>query len=379
MKDLRSSFEIDFSLFEKNFKHLKKNYSDKETIFMLKANAYGHGLLPLFRFTSKENLADSFGLASAFEALEIIFDESYVGENLFVFSHLLLNDPRFVELYKNYPLIPVIGTLLELKTFLSVSDFSKVPLTIKFNTGMNRLGFDLLDVDEVVKLLKSHGRRNIDHVMSHFANASLKQGNSRNQKQMQNFKKLLSNLRAQGLSIDATSLSNSGSLEQGFEDDNSHIRPGLMLYGARSSLENQNKEDFPYQLISSFQAKILKVFSISKGTPLGYGSEPIHADGLVVIVAHGYGDGFSTRNKGLELFFENERGQILKGKVSGRVNMDMTQIWFPPDTDLKQGEKLYFWKNKYAPFQNLCEKTKLIAYELFCQLSPRVKRVYYRS
>ena len=132
----------------------------------------------------------------------------------------------------NKRIIPIISNVDDLNKFLSNSIFKFVPLYLKFNTGMNRLGIRMDEIELVVDLLNKSGRKAIDHLMSHFACASLSiKKNSHNKKQVENFKFLKSQLLSAGVSLIQTSLANSGAIIQQEGMDESHVRPGLMMYG----------------------------------------------------------------------------------------------------------------------------------------------------
>jgi alanine racemase len=142
--------------------------------------------------------------------------------------------------------------------------------------------------------------------------------------------------------------------------DQTHIRPGIMLY------------TFPH-CISRLETKILHTFSVKKDTPVGYNSIPAPRDGVVAILAIGYGDGFTTYYSGATIFHRGIPGQII-----GRINMDMTFVLFPPGTEalIKIDDEVVIWGENEGDLLRFSEEIKTIPYALLCSLLPRVPRIY---
>src|SRR5690606_39351161 len=115
-----------------------------------------------------------------------------------------------------------------------------------------------------------------------------------NKRQQENFAKIVSELQSFGLSPEATSIANSGAIEQGAGLEYSHIRPGIMMY-APSSLIPGLKSRWQGRVISSLRVRVLQSLEMRKGDPIGYGASPLGKDGRLIIAAIGYGDGFNNR------------------------------------------------------------------------------------
>ena len=87
----------------------------------------------------------------------------------------------------------------------------------------------------------------------------------------------------------------------------------------------------------------------------------------MAIVALGYGDGFSTFYQG---------ASIGEGRIHGRVNMDMAQVFYLNDPKIKRGDSFSIWDNNVDSVTSFSDQTKSIPYELFCSLTNRVPRTY---
>ncbi len=370
----RSRLHIDLNLLAENILELR-SFASSKILFMVKADGYGHGAVPLVRFTYEELGITEFGCATLGEAMQLREELPDLKFEVYVFSDVQLEDEELAEVYLHHRIIPVLSSFDSLNIFLKNPDFRHFPLCLKFNTGMNRLGLDSQKLDQVIELLKKSGRMSLYHIMTHFSCGSLPmKKNKRNLYQISEFKRIKEELALAGFEIERTSISNSGAIEQKVGLDETHIRPGLMLYGPSSLLPQYRELScWKGKIISSLETYIIDVFKAERGMPIGYGASTCPDNGLVAIIALGHGDGLFTGFKGVELCHKKKHC-----KVFGRVNMDMTQVFFKGanSDQAVAGEAFVIWDHDAKKFEKICEQTKLIPYELFCQLTSRVPRVY---
>lgn len=370
----RSRLIVNLSRFSSNIDKLKLLTPKAEILAMIKADAYGHGAVHLLRFAFENHSIREFGLATLAEALHLRKELPDFKFEAYVFSDSQISLAVCQEWYQENRIIPVISSLSDLNLFLQSRCFRYFPLVLKFNTGMNRLGIDFSELVEAIDLVKKSGRRHVDHLMTHLANASLNLSkNKMNIRQVNNFNTIKDEFRSCGIHIDRTSISNSGAIEQAGDLGESHIRPGLMLFGPSSLIASQRAGKWTGEMISSLETYIIQTYPVQKGTPVGYGASPCPHDGLIAVIALGYGDGLSNRYRGSSI---KHRG--FTGKFCGRVNMDMAQILFPPQAkgEIRAGERVTIWDSDQESFLQLCDQTETIPYEIFCQLSSRVPRIY---
>ncbi len=366
---LETSFKVRLDLLAKNFEHLKGLTPDNEIIFMVKADAYGHGLLPIVEFATVELGIKNFGCASVGEAIAIRRNLPHLECNLWVFSDLNLELKAAKEAYLNLNILPVIAHKMQLEMFLEDKDFDSSPLVLKLDTGMNRLGVHEQELNEIISLLKKHNRRQIFHLMTHFANSYLKlRDGDKTHKQYQLFLKLKQQLQTAGINIEQTSCANSGAIEQGFSLAESHVRPGLMMYAGKTLPFSS----WPGQTISSFSTNILKINKINKGVPVGYGSHVCGKNGHLVYLPVGYGDGILTYYSGRDFDFRGVKTQIL-----GRVNMDMVAVFFEKlPAGFCESDRFVFWDESENSVRNLADSFRTTIYQVFTAITPRVSRRY---
>ena len=361
---------VDLSILESNYKALVEMCPRNEILFMVKANAYGHGLDPIVSFAHEELGIREFGCASLEEAVGL---RTRLKGNfdIIVFSETCLGRKKYAELYGRYRLIPLVSSLEGLDFFLGNRDFCHVPLCLKFNIGMNRLGIGRSEVEVAVDKIKAVGRRSLDHAMGHYSCSffSMKE-HPANRESEENFRQIKFALRGMGLEVEKTSVANSGAVEQGAGLDESHIRPGLMLYGP-SGLSKEVGRRWKGKMISLLETEIFQTLSVDRGTPVGYGATPCPDRGMVAIIGLGYGDGFSTRYEGVEL---EHRGY--RGKVWGKVSMDMAQVFFAQGVKPRVGERFQIWGHEMDSFERISIQSGTHYYELLCQLSSRLPRAY---
>ncbi len=361
-----SSLEIHLPKLKKNFELIKQR-TNAEIIFMVKANAYGHGLKEIVEYTLNQNLCSDFGCATIDEAL-FLKKNIKIPFKAWVFSDSQLHNSELAQKYSE-SILPVIHNIQDLKYWLNLSD---VPLVLKLNTGMNRLGFREDEIDEVIQMLKQKKIEKIYHLMSHFSTSylPLKKGN-RAYQQKESFDRSLKKIKDNGFEIQGTSFANSGAIEQDFALEYSHIRPGLMLYGPTSLPIEQST--WKGEIISHLKTKIIELFEVKKGTPIGYGGHVCHQDGVVAIIPLGYGDGLLTSYSGVKFKSHNFEALFL-----GRINMDLAQIYFPIQSKgrINLGSEVIVWSSKQEEMASLCSQMKTIPYQLFCALTQRLPRKY---
>jgi len=371
----RTKLVINLETFAHNLEKIKTIAPKAEPILMVKADGYGHGATALAQYAHHELGHDNFGLATLGEAIRLREDCPDAEFETYVFSDIQLKLKDHAETYLNNRLLPIISNRSDLNIVLARSEYKHFPLCLKFNTGMNRLGFEMDEIDEVINEIKKAGRKSVYHLMTHFACASLSmKTNPRNLLQLKNWNILKDAFSNSGLDVERTSISNSGAIEQGVGVEETHIRPGLMLYGPSSLLPNiKDQGHYQGELISRLETYILNTFQVKQGTPVGYGAHPVPRDGLVVIIALGYGDGFSNYYR---------RGTIMQhgfqGEIIGRVNMDMTYLLFPPEAESILEAQMPFtvWDHNSEKFEKFCAEIQTIPYEVFCHLTSRVPRFY---
>lgn len=363
-----------------NLKLLGSNLSEihslvghqKKIMPMLKAEAYGHGAIPVAEYYldnfSSSNILEGFGLATVYEAYALRSKLKNCSVPLYVFSELGLREKS--EWYEQWGLIPVLSNLSDLNFFLTEKSFSHLPLVLKFNSGMNRLGFKESEVATVQQVLKQHQRRTIFHLMSHFA-FSYVYSHPSIQQQIAVMERIKNNFAKAQIAIEHYSMANSGAIEQQIEIPHSTVvRPGLMLYGPKSV--EASKSQWKGKVVSSLQTTVLTTTMLREGEAFGYGLTQAPSDGVLIVLPLGYADGMQFGFNGFNFLIDTVQVKFL-----ARPNMDLCYLWTTDQQCLKwKDKKIQIWNAANDNLQLLSDHNQTITYQILTAISSRVPRDY---
>lgn len=358
--------EVNLKLLQENFSKIK-SLTKAHVLPMVKANAYGNGLVPISKFLVEECEVNRLGCASLGEALHLFHECPNLNVEMMVLSDTEITNPDYADAYNNYSITPVLYNYSDVEYFLKNAIFAKVPLVLEINSGMNRLGISLDELSELAPKLKSRG---VKHLMTHFARSSDKlKDDDKTHRQMDEFIEAKKILKDSGVEVRETSVANSGAIEQKFGVDETFVRPGLMLYGSYSV----SPRIWDGHQISRFVTKVLKTFSVKKGVPVGYGVNVAPEDCFIAVIAVGYADLSLTTASGAEIVVNGH-----KGKIFARVNMDMMFLIFDNAAagKIKPGDAIEIWNHDNRVIGDLAVAMKTIPYQLMCGLTNRIPRIY---
>lgn len=318
---------------------------------IVKANAYGHGLTRALRAFSA---CDGFGVLTVDEAANLrqmgVDKPILLLEGFFQSGEL----PAIVEL----GLIPVLHSPEQLILLARQPFSAPVDVFVKFNSGMNRLGFPLNQFDRVMKQVRELTNvRNLT-LMTHFATADDERGTAW---QAEPFLNVASN---SGLPL---SMANSAALLRYPHYNGDWVRPGIMLYGA-SPFVDAAAESLGLKPAMTLQSEIIAVQQLKAGEGLGYGciwqaDKPTR----IGVVACGYGDGYPRHApSGTPVVVNGKRTRTL-----GRVSMDMLYVELNEQPEAGVGSAVTLWGDG-LPVEEVARAAGTISYELLCALAPRV-------
>jgi len=362
----RTVAEISLSSLIKNLV-LLRTFSKREVIPVVKADAYGHGMVPVAKALVTRGSCHTLAVATLEEAIELRKKIPYA------ISIIVLSGfwPHQAEAYVKYRLIPFIHSLNHLKSLQLRKTLPDIHL--KIDTGMHRLGILPEEVPEAVRVLGQLGIK-LSGVGTHFAESD-KTTSSFSDQQLKIFEDALSELRLQKcLHTDAKiHCANSAAALRGQWGSALAIRPGLSLYGV--SPNPHLKDSDSLIPILTWKARVITSKEIKKGDSVGYGrTYRAKKKEKISIVSVGYADGLprSLSNKG---------SVLLNGKLAairGRVSMDLIAV-DSTGMDVRDGSQVILIgrdkKNKIGA-NELAQWAGTIPYEILCALSQRVSRVY---
>lgn len=379
----RAEAVIDLSAIERNIKHLMSK-SGKPALAVVKADAYGHGLIPV----AKKAIASGvswLGVALLEEAIAL--RESGVTAPILAWLTPTTDD-FVVALEKKIDI--GVPSLAHLEIIESVARANNVAARVhlEVDTGMTR-GGALYEWDELIlaaRKAEQAGSIKVIGVWSHFARAD-EPGHEFNVLQRNNFVVALDAARQAGLNPEVVHLSNSAAT---INDRDSHfdlIRLGIAMYGLSPDVKSMGSSDqLGLTPALSLRARVHLVKDVPAGSQVGYGGSAITTqDTKIGIVAMGYADGV-PRNA------NNSVGVLVGNKMSpiiGRVSMDQFVVDLGKESQVRAGDWAYLigamiGSDKTASYtSDTCYTADswagacgTINYEIVTRIGPRVKRIY---
>lgn len=362
------------SILEVNLSALKQNlnliraylHEGQKIIAIVKANAYGLGAVEVSRFLEKNNI-DFFAVSCIREAIEL--REAGIESRVLVLSPFFESE---IPLFLEYGITPTI-TDIERAVSLEIEAEKagqEVPVHIKVDTGMGRLGFKPEKLLEDIHSLKKLSHLKLEGIFSHFPTADLLDDFS--QEQIDSFKILIENLKEKGVEFSIKHIDNSSGIIAYNDPFFNAVRPGIILYGVSPS--NAISELVSPKTTVRWKSKVIQIKMLQKGESVSYGRTfQAEKNMKIAVVPCGYADGFSTLNSG--------NGQVLvQGEICpvlGRVCMDYFMVDVS-ELELNVGEEvLLCGEEKGISPEDIAGRTGLIPYEILTGIDRSTPRVYF--
>ena len=342
-----------------NLQRLRELAPASKLVAVVKANAYGHGLLETARTLPD---ADAFGVARLEEALRL--REGGITQPILLLEGFFnATDLPTIAAQHLHTAVHNIEQLEALET----ADISE-PVTVwmKLDTGMHRLGVLPEDADAFYqRLSQCKNVRQPVNVVSHFARADEPECGA-TEKQLAIFTAFTDG--KPGL----RSIAASGGILLWPQSHFDWARPGIILYGVSPLEQKPGGPDFGMQSVMSLTSSLIAVREHKAGEPVGYGGTWVsERDTRRGVVAMGYGDGYPRAAPSGTPVLVNGR----EVPIVGRVAMDMVCVDLGPNAEDKTGDEVIMWGDG-LPVERIAEITKVSAYELITRLTSRVAMKY---
>ena len=368
---LGSWVEIDLSCLRINYQSIKEKINPSTKIMaVVKADAYGHGLLPVARELVHLGVS-ALGVGSIEEGITI---RKKVSSDIPVLLLLGLL-PEEISACLHYRLTPI---LYRIEPAIKLDQAAKqkktqIPVHIKIDTGMGRLGIPWFEFGEFVHQIKRLKGLQLTGLTSHFGQADEK-GKSYNRLQWKRFTAAMDLARQAGLELKENHMANSAALLNYRQSHLQMVRPGILLYGCNPVTQDNRTKSFKIKPVMSLKSRILQVKELPAGVEVSYGGTYIttRPESLVTIPI-GYANGYPRilSNRG-EVLIRHRRFPIV-----GRVCMNLMMIRVDPSLHCRVGEEVVLMGNQGQGMitpDELAQKAETISYELFCllgRLNPR--------
>ena len=350
---------IDIKALEHNFSRIKELVHNSKIMAIIKADAYGHGIV---RVAKTLRDADAFGVACLEEAEQLRIAS--------ITTPIILLEgpykPNDLSLIIKLNLEVVIHNEYQLELLEKSKIDGAIKVWLKIDTGMHRLGFSVDKTEEMLRRLMLC--RNINStpiLMSHLATANEK-NHALTYQQLDSFREI-----SKIVNVEKT-IANSAAVINFPDVHFDWVRPGLMLYGV-SPLINSCGHDHGLKSVMTLESEIISIQYLSKGEPVGYGATWRCPENMPVgIIAAGYGDGFPRHAKsGTPILVNNIRCPLI-----GRASMDMLTIDLRNQSNAKIGDRVVLWGGS-LPIEEIATYAETIPYELLCGVHKRLQFVEY--
>lgn len=337
---------------------------------VLKADAYGHGMIALGREALKAGY-EMFAVAFLEEALELL--DSRILSKILIFNYFDPNDLKSVLDYSDY-LRPTITSIdfLDKACGILGKEIKKFVFHVNVDTGMNRIGIKEEELPILIRLIKKHNIK-VEGVYSHFATADEKDEFVKIQ--YNKYQKILNYIINEGIDIKIRHLANSAGLLFFPQSSLDYVRPGVATFGMQPSNITKVEELKPVMVLKSVVAKIN---TIKPGESVGY-NRTFTAKNLMktAIVPIGYADGYfrNLSNKS-DVLINGKRCRLLGTISMDQIVVDITEV----NTNIGD-EVVLIGKQEGISItsEELAQKAGTINYEITSKISKRVPRIYIRG
>ncbi|MBL7084495.1 MAG: alanine racemase [Candidatus Omnitrophica bacterium] len=365
--------EIDLSAIEHNLAQIKKRLtvrraSSPKIMVVVKANAYGHGLVKVAEALEKLDV-DYLGVASLDEAIAL--RREGIKLPILVLGTIL---PEEIDLALDCDVsLTVCDKQLTRRLDSKAKAANKsFPVHIKVDTGMGRIGVWHEEAYEFVKALKDMKNIRLEGIYTHFASVSRDDFFTRYQ--LQAFEDLLKKLTQANIRFTYRHAANSIALVDLRKSHFNLVRPGIIVYGIYPKRSFAKILDL--KPVLSLKTKIVYLKDVPQGRSISYGRTYItERPTRIATLPIGYADGYAR--------ILSNRASVLvggqKAPVVGKVTMDQTMVDVGHIKGVKVGDEVVLIGRQgrlQMRIEEIARVSKTIPYEIVCSITNRVPRVY---
>jgi len=335
---------------------------------VIKADAYGHGMLKVASVLNREGV-DIFGVSDIAEG--ILLRKNGIKRPILLFESTLPSLARDILEYNLTPTVCTLTLASSLNTHAKRMN-RKVDIHVKVDTGMGRLGIWHQDARNFLGQVRKYPHLSVRGLYTHFPLADTNPRFTR--KQIMDFSQLIKGLNKEGLSVSHLHAANSAGLMGHSTPFLNLARPGLMLYGLYP--DERLKKKITLKPAMSVKCRIIFLKKVSRGRGISYGHTFIAPrDMTVATLPIGYSDGYLRA-------LSSKASVLINGKrcpVLGRVTMDQIIVDVSHVPAAKLGTTVVILgqqKKQKISADELALHAGTINYEIVCSLGNRLPRIY---
>ncbi len=362
--------EIDLEAVQHNFRQIQTMAGPQKAILaVVKADAYGHGARRI-ALSLQDAGVGMFAVAMVEEGVAL--REAGIVRPILILGGLYPDQEQDLS---QWDLVP---TLFDMETAQRLNRCSLLrgvlqPYHLKFDTGMTRVGFDDGDLTAVLERLGSLKGLRMEGIFSHLARADEPE-HLANHRQRERFRAALTQVRQAGFAPRHVHLSNSAALLSSPMAECNLVRPGILLYGGLPGPAFAGRLDL--RPVMSFRTRVAQIRRVPTGTGISYGHRFVtRRPSVLAVIPAGYADGFNRQL--------SHAGEVLirgrRAPVAGTVCMDWTMIDVTEVPGVRVGDVVTLLGRDGAEritAEEWADRIGTINYEVFCQFSKRVPRLY---
>jgi alanine racemase len=368
----RAWVEIDLGALSGNVKQLVKLLSPRTQLMaVVKADAYGHGSVAVAK-TALEAGASWLGVATVPEGIQL--REDGIKAPILILG--ATNTPEQIQAIAHWQLQPTLCSpkqALEFSNTLETINYnSSLPVHIKLDTGMSRLGTNWQQAAEFVQLVQGLPHLDIASIYSHLATADSPDATVMVE-QHRRFEEAIAHIKAKGIKIPSLHLANSAATLTDSKLHYDMVRVGLAIYGLypATHLYNQIK----LQPVLQLKARVTQVKTIAAGTGVSYGHHFIAPREMrLAVVGIGYADGVPRH-------LSNQMEVLIRGQrvpQIGAITMDQIMLDVSSIPDLQEGEIVTLLGEQgkeQISADDWANRLNTISWEILCGFKHRLPRV----
>jgi alanine racemase len=359
---------VDLGAIARNYALLKRRVGEGvEVIPVVKADAYGHGAVAVARRLSREG-ARTFGVAISEEAVEL--RRAGIEGRILLLNY---SNPSEAPLLRGYGIVPAVYGLEQAEAFARAAEgfTSPLPVHVKLDTGMGRLGIRPEELETLVTILRRARGLSVEGTFAQFSSAE-DPNSPATGSELRRLVAAAARLRQAGIDPGVLHVANSAGLLLEPAARLDAVRPGLALYGI---LPSPSMEDPGLEPALTLQTRVMSVARQPPGTPLGYGGIFVtRRPSTIAVLPIGYDDG-------LRRSFSGRVSVLIEGKeapIVAAVSMDLTLV-DATDCGAREGDSvvcLGAQGGRRVTAWDLARAAQTVPYEVLCGISARVPRRY---
>ncbi|HHJ80239.1 MAG TPA: alanine racemase [Candidatus Tenderia electrophaga] len=348
---------INLTALARNLERVRQAAPDSKIMAVIKANAYGHGMVQVANALAA---ADAFSVARLQEAVQL--RQAGISKDITVlegFHNVAeLND------FSRYDLQPTLHQPAQIDLLRRTQLEKPIQVWLKIDSGMHRMGVAPEAVRACWKVLQKIESVSIVRLMTHLASADDRRSEQTEQ-QLDVFKRVTAGIEAE------TSIANSAGILGWPQTHTDWVRPGIMLYGVSPFLDGWG-EDEGLELVMTLTSRLIAVKHFKEGDAIGYGASWTCPEDMPIgVVSCGYGDGYPRHAVPGTLVMVNG----VPTPLLGRVSMDTICVDLRQQPDAEVGDIVLLW-GESMPVEEIAQSATTIPYEVLCSVTQRVQFQY---